>query len=164
MPNKALERTHILGRCAARSSSFGSQWIALEPLTFAPGQTTQTISVPVIGDRLYEPDETFFINLSDINNATIADAFGVGTILDNDEVPSLVISDRSITEDDDSTTNAVFTVNLSTASTQTVTVNYGTANGTATDGSDYTAISSTLTSTTAEETLMAIPKTRATMH
>ena len=59
--------------------------------------------------------------------------------------PSLSIGDATVTEGNTGTTNAVFTVSLSTASSQTVTVRYATANGTATAGSDYTAVSGTLT-------------------
>jgi hypothetical protein len=51
---------------------------------FAPGETSATITVLVIGDRNKEADETFFVNLSDANEANIADAQGVGTILDDD--------------------------------------------------------------------------------
>jgi hypothetical protein len=53
-------------------------------LSFAPGQTIQTISVPVLGDRFSEPNETFAVNLSNATTATIADSIGVGTIV-NDE-------------------------------------------------------------------------------
>ncbi len=53
-------------------------------LTFAPGQTTMTISVVVTGDRVDEPDETFTVNLSGPMNGTISDGVGVGTIVDND--------------------------------------------------------------------------------
>ena len=38
-------------------------------LTFAPGETSKTITVPVNGDRLVEPNETFFVNLSTPTNA-----------------------------------------------------------------------------------------------
>ncbi|HSU55216.1 MAG TPA: M36 family metallopeptidase, partial [Candidatus Dormibacteraeota bacterium] len=55
-------------------------------LTFAPGQTNKTIVVAVKGDTTGEPDETFFVNLSGATNATLADAQGLGTIL-NDDVP-----------------------------------------------------------------------------
>ena len=57
-------------------------------LTFAPGETTQTITVPVNGDVLDEADETFFVNLSSPVNATIADGQGVGTITDDDAAPT----------------------------------------------------------------------------
>jgi uncharacterized membrane protein YciS (DUF1049 family) len=114
-------------------------------LTFAAGTTTQTISVPVVGDTLDEANETFVVNLSGATNATIADSQGIGTITDNDATPSLVINNVSVTEGNTGTQNAVFTVTLSAASGQTVTVNYATANGTATAGSDYVARSGTLT-------------------
>lgn len=53
-------------------------------LTFAPGATSQTITVPVLGDTLDEPDETFTVELSGAANATISDGQGVGTITDDD--------------------------------------------------------------------------------
>ncbi len=53
-------------------------------LTFSPGVTTLTVVVPVNGDTNDEPDETFFVTLSSPVNATIADAQGVGTILNDD--------------------------------------------------------------------------------
>ena len=56
-------------------------------LTFTPGQLTRTVSVPVLGDTLLEPTETFAVNLSNPANATIGDGQGVGTIIDNDAPP-----------------------------------------------------------------------------
>ena len=53
-------------------------------LTFAPGETTKTITVLVNGDTKPEANETFFVNLSAAVNATIADAQGLGTILNDD--------------------------------------------------------------------------------
>jgi hypothetical protein len=55
-------------------------------LSFAPGTTTQTVSVPVNGDNLIEPDETFTVNLSAAVNASIGDGQGVGTIVNDDTV------------------------------------------------------------------------------
>jgi hypothetical protein len=57
-------------------------------VTFPPGSTSQPVSVSVIGDTLFEGDETFFVNLSGAVNANIVDGQGVGTILD-DDTPSL---------------------------------------------------------------------------
>src|SRR6266536_1103377 len=59
--------------------------------------------------------------------------------------PSLAIDNVTVIEGDAGTTNATFTVSLSTASTETVTVNFATATGSATAPSDYTAQSGTLT-------------------
>ena len=58
---------------------------------------------------------------------------------------TLSIAGVTKAEGNSGTSNAVFTVTLSSASTQTVTVQYATSNGTATAGSDYTAASGTLT-------------------
>ncbi|MBL6654096.1 MAG: hypothetical protein ISP49_21045, partial [Reyranella sp.] len=60
-------------------------------------------------------------------------------------VPSITINDASITEGDSGTSQMTFTVKLSQAASGPVTVNYTTANGSATAGSDYTAASGTLT-------------------
>ncbi|MCA1684330.1 MAG: hypothetical protein LC708_04310 [Actinobacteria bacterium] len=53
-------------------------------VTFAPGETTKTVRVAVRGDRKQEADETFLLNLSSPTNAVLADAQGVGTILNDD--------------------------------------------------------------------------------
>jgi hypothetical protein len=113
-------------------------------LTFVPGTTTQQIAVAVVGNVVTEPTEIFSVSLSGSVNATIADDAGVATILDNDTTPGLSIDDVSVTEGDSGTVNAVFTVTLSTAGSQPVTVNYTTVNGTAIAPVDYTARSGTL--------------------
>ncbi len=59
-------------------------------LTFAVGQTTATISVPVLGDAILEPDETFLVNLLSPNGATLLDSRGVGTIRNDDSLIQLV--------------------------------------------------------------------------
>lgn len=114
-------------------------------LTFPPGATTQNITVQVNGDTLNEPDETFFVKLSAPVNATIADGQGLGTIVNDDAQPTLSINDVSVNEGNAGTTNAVFTVTLSQASGKTITVDFATADSTATAGSDYVAASGRLT-------------------
>ncbi|HEX5357565.1 MAG TPA: Calx-beta domain-containing protein [Aquabacterium sp.] len=54
-------------------------------VTFQPGQTSQTISVPLINDAIYEGSEQFTVKLSDAANATIQVGTGTGTIKDNGE-------------------------------------------------------------------------------
>jgi hypothetical protein len=53
-------------------------------LTFAPGETTKTVTVTVNGDTTDEPDETFVLTLSSPVNATLGDGSGTGTITDDD--------------------------------------------------------------------------------
>ncbi|MEX2114559.1 MAG: FG-GAP-like repeat-containing protein [Pirellulales bacterium] len=113
-------------------------------LTFAPGQTSQTITVQVQGDTMAEADEYFLVNLSNANGATIVDGQGVGTIIDDD--PRISISDVAKNEGNSGTTRFVFTVSLSAASSVPVTVNYATANGSARkNDNDYVAKSGKLT-------------------
>jgi len=124
-------------------ASAGSDYQAIsDTLTFAPGETSKTITVRVIGDRFGEPNETFAVNLSSPTNALIADDQGIGTILDDE--PRISISDTMLTEGNTGGTSATFTVTLSAAYDVNVTVNHATANGTATAGSDYQAASGTL--------------------
>jgi hypothetical protein len=63
----------------------------------------------------------------------------------NGSLPRLSITNVVVTEGDTGTTDAVFTVRLSSASSQRVTVRFATANGTALAASDYVALSGTLT-------------------
>jgi uncharacterized repeat protein (TIGR01451 family) len=53
-------------------------------LTFAPGETSKTVSVSVTGDTAIEADETFFVRLSSVTGAYVADAEGKATILNDD--------------------------------------------------------------------------------
>ena len=57
-------------------------------LTFAPGESTKTITVPVSGDTDFETNETFFVNLtSATGGAVITDNQGVGVIANDDPEP-----------------------------------------------------------------------------
>ncbi|NEP10260.1 MAG: DUF4114 domain-containing protein [Symploca sp. SIO2C1] len=112
---------------------------------FAAGETSQSLVVPLLWDRQHEDDEQFFIQLSNPVNAEIVDAQGIGTIEDNDPLPQLAIADVSVVEGDTGTTQMLFTVSLSAASDQPVTVEYTSQDGTAVAGQDYQAVSGTLT-------------------
>jgi hypothetical protein len=114
-------------------------------LTFAPGETTRTITVLVNGDRVPEPNRQFLVNLSSPTNATIADSQGVGAILDDE--PRISIRDVSKAEGRNrKTTLFTFTVTLSTAYDQAVTMSFRTVDGTAKGSdNDYIAKTGTLT-------------------
>ncbi|MBW3538939.1 MAG: S8 family serine peptidase [Planctomycetes bacterium] len=56
-------------------------------LEFAPGDTVKTVVVAVNGDTAFEPDETFAVILSNPTHGTLADAEGIGTILNDDAEP-----------------------------------------------------------------------------
>ena len=130
----------------------GDYQAASGTLTFAPGETSKTVTVLINGDRLGESNETFFVNLSSPTNATIADGQGVGAIVDDE--PRISISDVARAEGaNGQTTLFTFTVTLSAAYDQAVTMSFRTVNGTATtsDG-DYVAKTGTLTFAPGETT------------
>ena len=114
-------------------------------LFFNSGETSKTIDVQILGDTIYEPNETFSVVLTGAGNGTIAKNTAVGTIVDNDLPVTLSVLDTNLVEGDSGTKNLLFQVGLSGVNGQQVRVNYSTANGTAIAGSDYTATSGTLT-------------------
>ena len=113
-------------------------------LTFNAGETSKTVNVTVAGDTVTEPDETILLNLSNAGNATIADNQGSGTITNDDAEPAISVNDVSVVEGNAGTGTLTFTVSLDHASAASVTVDYTTADNTATAGTDYTATSGTL--------------------
>ena len=111
-------------------------------LTFLARERTKTIQIATRDDYADEPaEETFAVTLSNPSRATLADATATGTITDNDEPPEFSIMDADAAEGG----LVTFNVSLNPASGKPVTVSYATADGTAKDGSDYTADSGTLT-------------------
>ena len=109
-------------------------------LRFDPNERTDTIRVPILQDSTAEPSESFTVELSNPNRATVSDGTGAVTI-EADPMPELRISNAApVAEGND----AVFTVSLSPPSSQVVTVEYRTVDGTAGAGSDYSTTSETL--------------------
>ena len=132
---------------ASSTALTGSDFTAASgTLTFAAGVTTQTITVNIINDNIYEGSESFKVNLSNATNATIADALGIGTILDNgsgtggtdNDTPTVSIGNITVT--DQTAGFAIFVVALDKASTVATTTTFSLAltAGTATGGgTDY---------------------------
>lgn len=122
-------------------------------VTFNAGESSKTISIPIICDTTVESDETFQVTLSNLSGTASFSGGGsslaaTGTILNDDGVtlPTISISSPSITEGNASTKNLDFTVTLSAAAAGTIGVSYTTQNGTATTlDQDYTAQTNTLT-------------------
>ncbi|MDH3980777.1 MAG: type I secretion C-terminal target domain-containing protein, partial [Gammaproteobacteria bacterium] len=108
----------------------------------------------VLDDAVFEDPEAFTVVISDADYAegtadevalTITADTGAGNIIDDDQ-PTVSIGDGApdpATEGTDGT--ITFTVTLSNAADQAVTVDYTTVNGTAVAGTDYTALAGTLT-------------------
>jgi hypothetical protein len=68
------------------TATVGSDYVGTNgTLTFALGQTSQTINVPIVGDLSIEQDETFSVTLSNPVNASIAADAATGTIQNDDQ-------------------------------------------------------------------------------
>lgn len=128
------------------TATAGSDYAAATGVASIPaGATSTLVDISVTGDTLSEPNETLKVNLSNATGgATIGDAQGVGTIVDDDPLPSLRVNDVRVTEGNSGERNATFTISLSRASGQDVNVGYATSNGSALAPGDYTPVSGTL--------------------
>ncbi len=137
------------------TATAGSDYAAATgTLTFSSGVPTRQVTVNVTGDTIDEPDETLTLTISNPigGGSKIVDAEGVGTITDNDLAPTLSIGDVTVPEGDSGTVTASFPVTLSAVSGRDVDVDYATADGTATAGSDYEAATGTLVFAAGETT------------
>lgn len=124
-------------------------------VAFANGVSTQTFNVTLCPDALNKVDETFNVTLSaPTGGATIGSpGAAVVTITNDDVLPSISINDVTANEGDAGTTSFGFTASLSAPSGQTVTVQFATADGTATiANNDYASNSGTVTFNPGETT------------
>lgn len=129
---------------AAVSATPGVDYVSVSgTLTIPPGATSRILEVPILGDAVFEADETFALRLTGSTFALIDDAEGIGTIL-NDDPPGLVIDDVTVTEPESGTAIATFTVTLA-APTAEVSVDFSTEDGTAAAPDDYRMTAGRLT-------------------
>ena len=70
----------------------GADYVAAKAQVVIPaGSMSATFSVNVLGDTLFEPNETYIVRLSNPVNATISDGTGFGFIMDNDSPLSVAL-------------------------------------------------------------------------
>ena len=130
---------------------------ASSSLTFAPGETTKTVTVATRNDIFHEPTETFTLGLTNPTNAEIQSGAGTatGTITDDDPAPTAVTLSLNPTAAGESAAATAVTVTASlnnsplpTATTVTV----SRTGGTATSGTDYPPVSAFTVTIPAEQT------------
>jgi hypothetical protein len=119
-------------------------------VNFADGESSKTFIVQICDDAVFEGDETFTVTLTNPQGGAVlgSPSSATVTIVENDPmpvVPTLTINDVSIVEGNAGFSTATFTVTLTNPNASATTVQYATANGTATAGTDYVATSGTLT-------------------
>jgi len=120
------------------SATGGSDFTAISAQVVIPiGQTTGTISIPIIGDTTPEDTEAFFVNLLTTDNGSLSATqkqAAVG-IYDNDTagLPTVsLVKTATVEEGDRGTGNILFNVSLSSAATQRTEVSWKTTQWTAT--------------------------------
>ncbi len=115
-------------------------------VTIPAGQVKAAIDIDLADDDVAEANKTFVINLENPVNGIVEDGSGQGLILD-DETSQISIGDVTMNEGNSGLVTATFPLTLSPASSETVSVAYQTAEGTATAGEDYLTASGSLTFT-----------------
>ena len=117
-------------------------------LSFAVGETSKTVRMAITDDSTAERFEHFVFTLSSAINATLADASAMVAIVDDDTpvlLPGVYIRDAVV---DEQAGTASFVVALGStkgeATTDIVTVDFATADGSATAGSDASVLSTKL--------------------
>lgn len=115
-----------------------------DTLTFTPGETSETFEVSITQDQLYEGSETFSATLGTTTGNAIlgSPSSATITIVDDDGVPTLQFGASAYSTQESA--SAVVVVTRSGATGNAVSVSYSTTDGTASAGSDFTAVSGTL--------------------
>lgn len=117
-------------------------------LTFTPGVTSQNISFTTTNDAIDEDDETLVVTLSVPTNATFAaNTTHTYTILNDDIPPNVQFTQATSASANEATSISTVDVVLSSVSGKTISVLVTDASGSATSGSDYTALGSPITLT-----------------
>ena len=120
------------------SATAGSDYTAVSgTLVFPPGITNLPVTVTVFGDVFSEPDETFFLDLSNAVNAPLSQTNATATILNDDPLPMISVGEVRVVEGDEGFTPLEFTLSLSGPSGQPVQVRCFTSDGTAYANRDY---------------------------
>lgn len=155
---------YVVSSLAGDTATAGADYIRqIRTITFNPGQTSRTIAVDTVGDRLVEPDETFSAQFSNVRGAVAGRLLAHGTILDDDPTSdgAIGVSDPSVIEGNTAVATLAFEVRLATPATAPVTMDYTTTDGTATAASgDYLAESGQATIVVAQRSVRITVKVK----
>lgn len=93
------------------SATAGSDYTSQsQVLSIAQGSSTATFTVPVTGDATFEADEIFFVNLTGVSGAALADGQGLGTITNDDAPPAPSFTAGPVSAINQSSATFAFTV------------------------------------------------------
>ena len=127
--------TQTVQYASANDTADTSDYVAVSgTLSFAPGQTTRTVSIKTTEDSVYEYSEKLKLSLSNASSgATISASVGTGTIYNNDSAPTFTVNNVAVVEGG----ILKFSITKTGQSQLSHSLNYATANGSAA-GDDYT--------------------------
>jgi Domain of unknown function (DUF4347)/Calx-beta domain/PKD domain len=138
----------LSGTAQARSDAYFQGFLSV---TFAAGETSQTVSVRVDGDNVVESDEAVVLEVYNATGAVLAGQAttlrATGWILDDDgegNKLALFVSNPTVVEGNDGNQQATFEVSLSRPAPAALSLTYQTVDGSAVAGEDYQAVSGTL--------------------
>jgi hypothetical protein len=133
---------------ADNTAQAGSDYQAANALvTFAPGETSKQVTVVVNGDTQVESNETFVVNLYNLNNAAVGKVTGVGTIVNDDSnssSPAIQFSQATYSVQEDLGSITV-TVTRSGDTSGAASVDYTTTDGSAAQKTDFEYAAGSLT-------------------
>lgn len=125
-----------------------ADFLATEGLVTFPTNSlsgaTQAVSVSIVNDPRDEADETFELKLAGMGSANVGVPTESVLIVDDDPLPQISVTASAVTEPDYASVTLSFAVALSGQTDRPVSFDYGTANGSAIAGIDYTAVSGTV--------------------
>ncbi len=148
------------------SATAGSDYGAFAgTLVFPAGSTSRSVFVPIFGDRLLEPDESFTLTLGNPLNASVLDGQASIT-LTNDDLAGLTVSDARVAEPRAGTATLTFVVTVTPAPAGAVSVDYATVAGSASADDDYLPVAGTLSfdATTTSRTVVVTVKSDALLE
>ncbi len=126
-------------------------------LTFAPGETSKTIAIRVLGDSLYERTERFWTTLASATGATLGRDSALGTITDNDTAPTIHVDGITVAEPASGSVGANLRVWIERPSSLPVTFRWVPVDGTArASGGDYDTSAATLSTIPAFSTQVSL--------
>jgi acetyl esterase/lipase len=113
-------------------------------LTFADGETSKSISIPLIDDAVGETDESFTFTISSPSGTIIGSPASAAITIADDDLPAVTIFDANALEGDTGLTTVAVPLRLSVPSAAVVAVSYSMTRGTTSDD-DFIASTGTVT-------------------
>jgi hypothetical protein len=111
------------------TATAGSDYVSTSgTVTFNPGDLlTKSFGVTLTGDQVVEPDETFFVNLSNPTDASLSKAQGTGTIQNDDGAGAVISFSQGTYSASEDAGFVTIRINRTSVTSTAVTVDYATS-------------------------------------